>query len=204
MRSKFWALPLFALALAALACSAVPAGTVLFKDDFSDSSGEWKYTDHATVDNGRLVVQIDKAKTLVWTAIGEAGLANVHVEVSAQNSGPATDDVFGLVCGYQDTDNFYFLGIGTDGYYLIEKYEKNVETLLVDGTSDQLSQDPGATYRLGADCRAGSLTLYADGQSVATADDTAFAKGDVGLFVSSYKKPNAATSFDDFVVTALP
>lgn len=216
MRSKLGLFPLLALGLAALACSLVPypAGTVLFKDDFADTSGDWKNIQHSTVAEGKLVMKVADTGMLDWTNINEPDLANVHLEVTAENSGRVSDEVFGLVCGYSEYDtksgdtttsnaDFYFLGIGTDGYYVIGKYEKSDNPkVLAKGQSDRFA-DPSGTYRLGADCSDGNVTLYVDGQQVATAADTSFAKGDVGLFLGTYKKANGEATFKDFVATAL-
>ncbi len=214
MRSKLGFLPLFALGLAALACSLAPAGTVLFKDDFSDTSGQWKNTDNSTYADGKLTVKEAEPGRLDTTVVNEPGLANVHVEVTVENSGRVPDAVFGLVCGYSEYEtksgstttlnsDFYFLGMGTDGYYVIVKYEKKDDPeILAEGQSDRFT-DINAAYRLGADCTAGELALYVDGEQVAAASDAAFAKGDVGVFVAAYEEPNAEVSFDDFAATAL-
>jgi hypothetical protein len=203
MRTKLWVAPLIALLLAALACnSGLPADTVLFKDDFSDASGEWSNAENMAFTEGRLVMRVDKDHTLIWTTIDEGGLTDVHIEVAAQNLAQVSDEIFGVVCGYKDNDNFYVLGIGSDGYYALEKYEKNEEQLLKSGMSKLIPVDD-AGYQLGADCRDGSQTLYVNGKPIAASADTSFSAGDVGLFTSSTKKPSAAAAFDDFVVTQL-
>jgi hypothetical protein len=206
MRSQLWIVPLIALALAALACnSGLPTGTVLFKDDFSDASSGWKYTDNSTVADGRLVVRNNEKSTLLRTVIDEPGLADVHLEVSGQNSGNAKDEVFGLVCDFATSDSkasYYFLGIGTDGYYTIGKYIQGDMTTLTEDTGGDFTDD-NATYQLAADCSRGVQTLYVNGKVVATTDDTALTNGDVGLFVGTYKQISAAATFDDFVVTQL-
>jgi hypothetical protein len=206
MRTKLWVLPLFALLFAALACnSGLPAGTVLFEDSFSDASGEWKYTDNSTFTDGHLVVRNTEKSTLLRTVIDEPGLADVHLEVSGQNTGSAKDEVFGLVCDFSTSDSkasYYFLGIGTDGYYTIGKYIQGDMTTLTEDTNGDFT-DEAATYQLAADCSRGTQTLYVDGKVVATTDDTALNNGDVGVFVGTYKQTPAAATFDNFVVTQL-
>ena len=206
MRRNLWMAPLVALTLAALACnSGLPTGTVLFKDDFSDSGGGWKYTSYSTFADGRMLVKNDENGTIVRTVIDEPGLADVHLEVSAENTGTAGDVVFGLVCDFSfsnDQASYYFLGIGTDGYYTIGKYFEGKLTTLTEDTNGSFT-DEKATYRLAADCGGGSETLYVDGKQVASTADTALSNGDVGLFVGAYKQAGAAATFDDFVATQL-
>jgi hypothetical protein len=206
MPNRLWFVPLVALVSAALACnSGLPAGTVLFKDDFADADGGWKYTDNNTVKDGRLFVENNEKSTIVRTVIDEPGLAGVHLEVSGQNTGGAADEVFGLVCNFSKSDdkaNYYFLGIGTDGYYTIGKYVNGEMTTLAEDTGGDFA-DPAATYRLAADCSRGVQTLYVDGKKIVATDDPALSSGDVGLFLGTYKETGAAAAFDDFVVTQL-
>jgi hypothetical protein len=206
MRRKLWLAPLLALTLAALACnSGLPADTVLFQDDFSDAGGGWKYTTYSTFADGHMEVLNDEKGTIVRTVIDEPGLADVHLEVSARNTGSASDVVFGLVCDFSisnDQASYYFLGIGTDGYYVVGKYVKGALTTLTEDTGGRFA-DETATYRLGADCSNGAQTLYVDGKKVASTTDASLSNGDVGLFVGAYKQAGAATTFDDFAATQL-
>jgi hypothetical protein len=58
---------------------------------------------------------------------------------------------------------------------------------------------------MGADCGNGTLTLYVDGQQIASIFDASYVSGEVALFISSSE--NATTtnlSFDDFLMTELP
>jgi hypothetical protein len=205
MPSKSWVVPIVMLALAALACSGLPAATVLFKDDFSDSSGGWKFTSSSTYQDGQLLLRLDEANTLIKTLINAPALSNVHVEFAVQNSGRVSDELFGAICDYKDDGqaaDYYFLGIGTDGYYAIGKSVKSELTVLVEGNSDRFTDDTAA-YRVGADCGGGNLTLTVEGEQVATAADTTYSQGDAGLFLASGKKPTAEASYDDFVVKTL-
>jgi hypothetical protein len=55
--------------------------------------------------------------------------------------------------------------------------------------------------KLRADCVGSTLTLYANGQMLATVTDTSFTTGDVGLLVGTFDEPNVSVQFDNFVVT---
>ncbi|MBI3163725.1 MAG: hypothetical protein HYZ24_03505, partial [Chloroflexi bacterium] len=59
--------------------------------------------------------------------------------------------------------------------------------------------------RIGADCANGKLTLYVDGQEIASVEDSTYASGGFALFVWSGDQPNGTdVSFDDFIMTQLP
>jgi hypothetical protein len=58
------------------------------------------------------------------------------------------------------------------------------------------------TYRVGADCGNGILTLYVDGQVIDSVPDSTYTSGFVGLFTWSGDNVSTADiTFDDFLVT---
>lgn len=213
MRHKTLVLPLAALALGALACSIGGGDGALYKDDFSDSNTNWSTgaddTGSLDYESGEYVFRITTTKLFIWGRPHEDDLSDIHVEVKARNTGEAQDPTFGIICNYQDDQHFYYLGIGPDGYYGIVKVEGDDDIFLSDedGQDEYLQSEAIAinadSYQVAADCANGTLTLYADGQQIATAQDASYTQGDVGLFASSFEETNAEVHFDDFVVTAI-
>ncbi len=224
-RKKHFVIPLMVLALAtlaALACSAVGGGTTgptevpsLFKDDFSSSSSGWSTF---TVDEGSGNAAVEyadgeyvmKAFTSDWFVWGNAeeNFGNIHIEVTAKNTGGATGTTFGIICNYQDETNFYYVGIDTQGFYAIFQTNPSPPDQILTnngewGESANISKD-ASSYRIGADCGNGAITLYVDGTQIASASDSDFSQGDVGLFAWTAEESNGEIRFDDFVVTALP
>ncbi|MBL0346156.1 hypothetical protein [Candidatus Villigracilis affinis] len=56
----------------------------------------------------------------------------------------------------------------------------------------------------GVDCGNGKLTLYVDGQQIASVDDTTYPSGGFALFALSGEQANGAdVAFDDFIITQL-
>jgi hypothetical protein len=197
--------PVLALAAAVLACTALPGGTVLFKDDFADAGGGWKYTDYSTFSGGEMRLRVGDADTLVQTLINQPNLSDIHVEVTARNSALAGDELFGLVCDFRAADDRadgYFLGIDADGYYLLGRLAAGNMTTLKEGQRAPLPAG-SASVRLAADCGGGQLILSVNGQPVAAAADNAYTTGDAGLFLASGKALPAEAAFDNFVVTTL-
>lgn len=207
MRTKSaWLTPL-ALVFTALACS-LPGGggdAALYRDDFSDTDTNWCIDSDASgsldYEDGEYVIVVGETDLFVWCNPDE-NFSDVHIEVTARNTGGTSDSVFGLICGYQDNDNFYYLGVGTDGYYTITKIIDNQDEVLVEEISDAIAED-AASYRIGADCANGRLVLYVDGQEIASADDDAFTSGDIGLFAWSSETLDVEVRYDDLVVTSL-
>ncbi|MEK7440234.1 MAG: hypothetical protein AABZ78_05515 [Chloroflexota bacterium] len=212
MKNKI-AFAVVALMLTTFAC-ALPFGDgALLKDDFSKPDSGWSSfsTENASAQyaSGEYAIKVFRETWFSWGNAGERNLSNVHIEVTAKNFSKTDDVVFGIICAYQDKDHYYYLGIDWTGSYTIARLNgdtSDAEVFLTNNNRWARSDDipkKAASYRLGADCGNDTLTLYVDGKQIASAKDSTFAKGDVGLFVSTQKTKNVEVRFDDFVVTGL-
>lgn len=223
-RKKHFVIPLMVLALAALAalaCSAVGGGggttdptevPSLFKDDFSSSGSGWSTftSDTGSVDyvDGEYVMGIFTSEWFIW-GNPEESFGNVHIEVTARNTGGAVDTSFGIMCNYNDeSQQFYYVAMDTQGFYAIAKTVSGQDDFFLTNdnqwsTSEDITKD-AASYRVGADCGGGTITLYVDGTQIASASDSDLSQGDVGLFAWTADGASSEIRFDDLVVTALP
>lgn len=213
MASKRFGLVMVGLPAAlALACSLSPVTGggqppegVLFQDDFSNPSSGWDSvrTDEGMTDydGGAYHIVVDKAQTDYWANPGR-DFTDVRVEVDATKAAGPDDNDYGVICRYQDVDNFYAFLISSDGFYAITKIADGEYELL--GTDSMLESDSirqgGATNRIRADCIGTTLTLYVNGQQLTSIDDASYAKGDVGLIAGTFDEPGADIKFDNFVV----
>lgn len=200
--------------LAALACALpIPTGDgSLFKDDFSGTGGGWNTgtSDSSSVDFGsqKLIFQVFTDNYITWSTPGEE-LENVHLEVTAENVGGGELTEFGLICNYLDEDRYYYFAIDSGGFYAIWKAIPGGDDnhVILSGGGDWAESPDialgASSYRLGADCGNGALTLYVDGKQIDSGQDAEYTKGDVGLFLWTGDDPNAEVHFDDFVVTPL-
>jgi len=144
----------------------------------------------------------------VWSTPNDEDYENIHVEVTAKNDSTDATAAFGIICNLQITDTSYYFAVTGAGEYAIGKYTLLGDELLTNngewGTSDAIISG-AASYRIGADCGNGTLTLYVDGQQVDSVSDTTYTTGNVGLFAWSGEELNGTNvSFDDFVMTKLP
>jgi hypothetical protein len=215
MTKKHSLVPVVLLALAALACAVpnLPVGDgSLFKDDFaSDSSGWGTGTDaESSVEysGGEFVIKVFLDNYFVWSIPGMDNVSNVHVEATVKNVTGESQTAFGVICNHQVTDSYYYFAITSSGDYAIAKtaVAKDDEFLTNDNqwaVSDDITQN-AASYRIGADCGSdGTLRLLVDGKQIASATDTSYTGGEVGLFVWTGEETNADIRFDDIVVTSL-
>ena len=208
---RSFALFLVPLLVLTLACSTLGRqdddSSVLFSDDFSDPSSGWNsyqgeegVTDY---DSGQYRIFVNQSRHDYWAYPGRS-FTDVRVEVDATKAGGPDDNDFGVICRYQDTENFYFALVSSDGFAGIGKTKAGQQTLL---TGDNLSPTDAInkgnsknTIRL--DCLGSSLSLLVNGTQVITATDSDFAKGDVGLMAGTYDTPGTDIQFDNFVVRA--
>ncbi len=179
---------------------------VQFQDDFSNPGSGWGIhqgssgsTDYS---NGSFRIKVTKASSLVWTNPNQSLQNDLSINVEATKAGGPDDNEFGMICRYQDSDNFYYLFITSDGYAGIAMFKNNEETLLTGDaliSSDAIKQG-AATNRIRADCAGSTLTLYANNQQIASVTDSSFSSGDVGLIAAANKTPGVDILFDNFMV----
>ena len=205
------------LALASLSCgffSSLLGGGSLLQDDFSSDSSGWGIgTDSdSAVEylNGGLNMVVFTQNYFVWSTPNDVDYENIHIEATAINNGTDSLTAFGIMCNQQVIENsFYYFAITPGGEYAIAKAQTGLTDVFLTNndqwaTSDLIPQN-AASYRIGADCGNGTLTLYVDGQQIATATDTAHGIGGVGLFTWSAEDATTTNvTFDDFVMTKLP
>ena len=206
------------LAAAMLACNYVTSlvggksESSLLKDDFSTHDNGWGTgtdTDSSVeyLDSG-LHMQVFKPNFITWSNPGHDTYQDVHMEVTVKNNNAGKRLAFGLICDQQVPDSsYYYLAVTSDGEYVIGKSATGQDDVFLTnkgswGTSAQIAKN-APSYRIGADCAQGNLTLYVNDKKVDSVGDTAYAKGEVGLFLWSGDDPSGEVSYDDFVMNAL-
>jgi hypothetical protein len=197
----------FTLSCAVTGATPAPAGEtgVLFQDDFSDPGSGWDQvtfetgvTDYA---DGVYRIYVNEASVDYWANPGR-NYTDVRVEVEVTKVGGSDDNDMGIICRYQDADNFYFAVISSDGFAGIVKAEGGGQTPIsseaLEASDAVRKGDTTNTIRF--DCVGDSLTLLVNGTQVATATDAEWSKGDVGLVAGTFDTPGTDVHFDNFVV----
>jgi hypothetical protein len=125
----------------------------------------------------------------------------VSIEVDATKVSGADDNYFGILCRYQDDQNYYYFLVSSNGYYVIGKYKNGQYIALIkDGWlySDYIHQGE-TTNRLRADCIGNTLALYINDSRLSEVDDSDFGLGDIGLTAASLNTAGTEILFDNFV-----
>ena len=186
------------------------SGTVLFRDDFSDTNSGWDHssTANGTADyqNGGYRINIVTTKLSKWANPLQYFQADVSIDVDVTKLAGPDDNAFGVMCRYQDTSNFYKFYLSSDGYAGIIKMLAGTSTVI--SSPDGLMQpvdgiNQGQAFNhLHADCIGNTLTLFANGTQVATATDSDISSGgDVGLVAAAYDTAGTDVLFTNFVVS---
>jgi hypothetical protein len=180
------------------------AGEILFVDDFSVYDEYWVGTlDYGQVDYGDEDLRFELWEPLYYLPLVTGyDFDDVIVEVDAYVVNSAGDGDFGLICRYQDIDNFYGLEVSEDGYYSIWKYVNGEHIYLWEEQWRYLpfELDYGYNVHLTASCVGNTLTLAVDSELLAEAVDNDLGWGDVGMIAGTWDIPTLMIGFDNFVV----
>lgn len=195
---------LISLAMGLVGCSDGGKG-VLLQDRFGNPSGDWGIESQAAFDrgyqDGEYFIEVYEPNWLTWARPGER-FDDVDVEADVRWVSGSRDGHFGLLCRYRPEDSFYYFAITDDGYYAILRVSEGVSEVI---SGDGFLPSPairtgGEANVLRAVCQGEQLTMFVNGEEVASVTDTAFLKGDVGLAVGSGPDGSIRAHFDNLTV----
>ncbi|MCP4361516.1 MAG: hypothetical protein GY796_26190 [Chloroflexi bacterium] len=189
-------------------------GSLLY-DDFSGAQEcGWRvYNQGGAVaeidaEAGTLQISTSEPGSFRWTVPGR-DFDDVIVTTQARQAGGPDNNAYGVICRYQNEDNYYVFLISGDGYYAIGKYQTgDPQITYLTGEegygyvfSDVINQGMG-TNQLRAGCVGNELSLTVNGIPLVTVADPTFVRGDVGMGVGVLEPGTAVVQFDDFQVIA--
>ncbi|MBW8012810.1 MAG: hypothetical protein FVQ83_16450 [Chloroflexi bacterium] len=179
---------------------------LLFADYFSNPDSGWDRitedkgsTDYA---NGGYLIVVDDEYTDYWANPGQH-FFDVRIEVEVEKIGGDDDNDFGVICRYQDVDNFYAFKISSDGYFGIFKRINGGPIELIFAEFMQFSEvinQGNERNHLTVECVGNRLSLFINGWLLQDVYDGDLQSGDVGLMAGSYGDPGTRIQFDDFEV----
>lgn len=187
--------------------SGTPRPNAVFEDDFSNPASGWETWSDANgsfvaYQNGGLRILVKDKQFDYWSRPGKR-FVDARVEVDAIKLAGPNDNDLGLICRYQDRNNFYAFLVSSDGYTGIVKVDEG-KYKVISGTqlaaSTQIRQGEALNH-LQADCIGQSLALHVNGQVVAQAQDAGFAAGEVGVIAGTNATPGVDVFFDNFVIS---
>jgi len=179
-----------------------------FMDDFSDHSNGW----HLFAEPSG-VIQYDGNSLRAYLPVNDMevittpgiSLRNSVVDVDAEKVSGPDNNYFGVVCRYQDADNYYGFIISADGYFAIIKNIAGNRTILSDGTLQpaQSIYQGIATNHLKSICQERTLKWVVNGETLAEVQDVDLIYGQVGLIAGAIDEPGVDIRYNRFIVIKL-
>ena len=180
----------------------------LFFDNFSQSSSGWTRLNNESgtiaYANNQYDISVKKPSTLLLATPGKSFPGDVSIEVDSRKVEGSDDNYFGILCHYQNPDNYYMLLITSDGYSGIAMHKDGQDVLISPGLKflkmDGIKKG-NTTNHIRADCIGEKLALYANGKQVSLAFDKSLTGGQAGLAVRSGRLEGVVDiQFDNFIV----
>jgi hypothetical protein len=179
--------------------------TPFFMDDFSDHQNGWKLTiqDEGIVqyDGDAIRMLIKNPGTELWSTPG-ISIKDSSINVDAEKISGPDNNLFGLICRYKDSNNFYAFIVSSDGYYAIVKSIGGERKILSSDSFETSGfiQKGVSNNHLRADCTGKTLTLYVNWEKLDEVSDIDLSSGDVGIIAGTFNEPGTDIKFDNFIV----
>lgn len=180
-----------------------PEVTPVLHEDFSPPTGKWEtildaMSEVGVEDEAYSIFIKDKA----WLSWGTPGLsvADVVVEVYAEQVKGPNDNLYGVLLRYQNPDNFYLFQISGDGYWAVMKRMDGDFNYLKPWTFSEDICQGACTNHLKVSARGPIFGFHVNGQRLGTVEDHSFSVGDIGLSAGSFDQPGLEVFFDDLWV----
>lgn len=193
-----------------LACRCVPGnGSLILEDDFDDPDSGWGADERDEFERGYdedgYFVELRESNWFAWAHLAQR-LDDVDIEVQATLVSEPQDGHLGIICRHVDPDNFYYFAISGDGYYAIFRRVDGDDLEVLSGDGSGMLYSPaiktgGQSNDIRAVCEGEELSLYVNGELLATIKDDTLSRGDVGIGAGSGAVGDVRAWFDDFVVT---
>jgi hypothetical protein len=121
---------------------------------------------------------------------------NVHAAIDARQVGGPASGFWGVVCRWQDINNFYAGTISGDGTTGILRVQNGMHFWLNQGSAEF---DANAWNRIGVTCDFNTITLFLNGEEILEATDAVFTTGGfAGVMVGTRTAPGTDVHFDNF------
>ncbi|HVN56073.1 MAG TPA: serine protease [Anaerolineaceae bacterium] len=177
-------------------------GLTLFKDDFSNPKSGWDHIGNfggsSAYRNGEYQIEI-KEKNSFFGGEAHKSFTDGVITVKTHIVTPARNSDYGIICRFQDANNFYGFNITEAGYFAIWKVYKGEFSMLLDW--DYTREIPKyQPVTLTAACIGNTLTIGVNGKALGQVTDATIAKGDIALMAVVYNNPGFVVAFDDLEV----
>lgn len=176
------------------------------EDTFDADNGTWdtSYTGDTSVyfRAGKLHLAVDVENTVAW---GESSTraGDFYMEVESVHQEGPLNNQFGVIFQFEDSDNFLFFAIGSDGYYSLQKLVNNEWEMVIEWTeSDVIEMGEESENVLGILAEGSNVTLLINDYIVDQVE-IELVEGKLALAAGAYDEAGVGVAFDNFAVWLL-
>jgi len=180
------------------------AGQLLFQDDFSDPDSGWLLDANEdrefAYEDGEYSILAKMPDSWWWAAAPtDEPLSDFTVEVDLQQLSGLEEHNYGIVFRAQG-DDFYRFGISWAGEYVLFKVQNDRWIRLLDWTKSEAIRPGSGSNHLKVTTKGSQISLYANGELLASINDASFAQGAIGLYVEKQGTMDTQVRFDNIKV----
>ena len=180
------------------------SGQLLFQDDFSDPESGWLLDANEdrefAYEDGKYSILAKMPDSLWWAAVPTDVLfSDFTVEVDLQQLSGLEEHNYGIVLREQG-GSFYRFGISGAGEYALFKVQNDRWIRLLDLTESTAIRPGSGFNRLKVTTKGSQISLYANGELLASINDASFAQGAIGLYVEKRGTMDVHVHFDSIKV----
>lgn len=182
-------------------------GALLYDSFDGDKDCGWQLYSGQGVEeviaDGVLRIEANQPGIIGWTVAGQEISDVVITTRTTQVQGP-DDNAYGIICRYQNEDNYYVFLISGDGHYAIGKFQSGFDDIqyLTGGgmyAPSEMINIGNASNEIEASCIGNQLSISINGVGVDSISDPTFVIGDVGLGAGSFQPGTMIIEFEDFL-----
>ncbi len=158
------------------------------------------------IEDGAFRIESSQPGLIGWT-LADLELDDVVITTQSRQVDGPDDNAYGVICRYQNEDNYYVFLISGDGFYAIGKFQSGISEVqyLTGGgqyaPTDAINQGQSVNT-IEASCIGNELSLSINGLFVDSVKDPTFVIGDVGLGAGTFQPGTVVVEFDDFRAAA--
>ena len=180
------------------------AGQLLFQDDFRDPNSGWLIDANKdrefAYEDGEYSILAKMPDSWWWAAAPtDEPLSDFTVEVDLQQLSGLKEHTYGIVFREQG-NGFYRFGISGTGEYALFKAQNDRWIRLLDWTKSTAIRPGSGSNRLKVTTKGSQISLYANGELLASINDASFAQGAIGLYVEKRGTMDVHVHFDSIKV----
>jgi hypothetical protein len=189
------------------ACDNLP--DIMFIDDFNgEFDCGWATYNRgggiASIENSAMQLTVSQPGQIWWTNPSR-NFDDVVIRVEARQVSGPNDNAYGIICRYQNEENFYVFLISGDGYYAIGKYQTGNENVVYLTENGQFQPSDAintgiASNEMEVSCIGNELSLAVNGAPLVSVSDPTFVTGDIGLAASTLQAATGVIEFDNVQV----